>query len=184
MYKVLFPLVSEELIPSPHYDNSIAELKKRRRRDLDEMETYLRLELRREVRRRLEQKSLQLPHPLENLIEMVESAQTDAFQSLRHRQQGTQPLDLHGLDANEQPFNFAQQSPTTYGCGLEAPLEAPTLTAMTEGTHGGLSTSTSGDIFEPIVPSSSLQYDLDSSVGDPNEFCLADFELSLHSRGR
>ncbi|KAI8286808.1 hypothetical protein K4K56_008558 [Colletotrichum sp. SAR 10_98] len=171
MYRILFPLVPEELIPSPCYDNNIAELEKRRRRDLDQMESYLRLA----VRRRLEQKNLKIPRVLENqvrrqVIEIIESAQADAFQSYR-QQDANSPMRMDDLDiTSSQSSNSdpAPQSQTTDGYDLEAHLEVPTLTAMTEGTLGGLSTSTAGDIFEPFVPSSGLQYDLDSSVGGPN----------------
>ncbi|KAF5489197.1 hypothetical protein CGCS363_v011789 [Colletotrichum siamense] len=171
IYRILFPLVPEELIPSPRYDNDIAELDKRRRRDLDQMESYLRLA----VRRRLEQKNLKIPRALENqvrrqVIEIIENAQADAFQLYR-QQDANSPMrmdDPEITSCQSSDSGSAPQSQTADGYGLEAPLEVPTLTAMTEGTHGGLSTSTAGDIFEPFVPSSGLQYDLDSSVGGPN----------------
>lgn len=155
------------------YDNDIAELEKRRRRDLDQMESYLRLKLSREVKRRLEQRNLKIPRALENqvrrqVIEIIESAQAYAFQS--YRQQDTRPMETYGLDPSREPSNSnsARQPQTTYGRGLEATSEAPTLTPMTEGTHGGLSTSTAEDIFEPFNPSSGLQYDVVSSVGGPD----------------
>ncbi|KAF4849630.1 hypothetical protein CGCSCA4_v004205 [Colletotrichum siamense] len=138
VYKILFPLVPEELIPSPHYEDSIDEWEKRRLRDLDQMESYLRSELSQGVRKRLEQKSLQLPHPLENLIKMVESAQTDAFQSFRHRQQGTQLMEVHGPDTSFQTPTSAQQSQTTYGYGLEATMEASAFTTMTATAYDGM----------------------------------------------
>ncbi|KAF4896493.1 hypothetical protein CGCF415_v011530 [Colletotrichum fructicola] len=176
IYKILFPLVSEELIPSPYYENNIEEWEKRRRRDLDQMQTYLGLELPRKVWRRLEQTSFQLPQPLQRqifrqVIQIVEIAHADTFQSYR-QQDINLPMRTDDPDITSyKPSNpdSAPQSQTTDGCGPEATLEPPGLSAMTEGTtHGGLSTSATGDIFEPFVPSSGLQYDLDSSVGDPN----------------
>ncbi|KAK2771805.1 hypothetical protein CKAH01_14228 [Colletotrichum kahawae] len=172
LYRTLFPLVPEELIPSPRYENNFEEWEKRRRRDLDNMESYLRLKLTREVRRRLEQKNLKIPRALENqlrrqVIEIIESAQADVFQL--YRQQDTRPMETYGLDPSRQPSNSncARQPQTTYGRGLEATSDAPTLTAMTEGTHGGLSTSTVENVFESFNPSSGLQYDLVSSAGGP-----------------
>ncbi|EQB52729.1 hypothetical protein CGLO_07624 [Colletotrichum gloeosporioides Cg-14] len=137
IYKILFPRVREELIPSPHYENTTEEWDKCRRRDLDQMESYLRSEL----GRRLEQKSLQLPHPLENqvrrrVIEIIESDLPDVFQS--YRQHSIKPMETHGLDANGQPSNSAQQSQTTYGCGLEAAMGVPAFATMTATTFDGM----------------------------------------------
>ncbi|KAF4827527.1 hypothetical protein CGCTS75_v008147 [Colletotrichum tropicale] len=168
MYRILFPHVRDELIPSPYYENSTKEWEKRRRRDLDQMESYFGLVLPRKVGRRLEQTSFQLPQPLQRqifrqVIQIVETAHADAFQS--YRQQDTNlPKRTEDPDISD----AAQQSQTTEECGLEATLEAPTLTAMTERAHGGLSPSTAADIFGPLLPSSGLQLDLDSSVGGPN----------------
>ncbi|KAF4821897.1 hypothetical protein CGCSCA5_v002799 [Colletotrichum siamense] len=173
VYKILFPLESEELIPSPYYENGIDEWEKRRRRDLDQMQAYLGLELPRKVRIRLAQTSFQLSPSLQGqifrqVIQIIETAHADTFQSYR-RQDANSPMTTDDPSTTScQPSDSAQQSQTTDGYGLEASLEIPTLTAMTEGIHGGISTSTAGVIFDPFVPSSGLQYDLDSSVGGPD----------------
>ncbi|KAF4929608.1 hypothetical protein CGCVW01_v001414 [Colletotrichum viniferum] len=170
VYKILFPLVPEELIPSPRYGSIIEEWESRRRRDLDRMESYLRLELPRGVTRRFEQKSLQLPRALESqvrrqVIEIIESVQADAFQS--YRRQDSRHVETYGPDTSCQPShsNSTQQSQTTDGGGLEATLEVPNLTTMTASALRGPFTSTAEATSGPFNPTPGLQYDLDSSIG-------------------
>ncbi|KAF4872170.1 hypothetical protein CGCSCA1_v008628 [Colletotrichum siamense] len=162
VYMILFPLVPEKLIPSPRYEDSDEEWKKLWLRNLDQVESYVRLE----VVRRLEKKNLQLPHPLEDqvrrqMIDIVKGAQADAFRS--YRQQDTQPMETHGLDTSCQPSNSksAQQSQTTNVSDLEATLGAPALTEMTEGAHDRLSIAT----MDPFQQESGLLCSFDSSAG-------------------
>ncbi|KAJ0277245.1 hypothetical protein COL940_007881 [Colletotrichum noveboracense] len=125
------------------------------------MESYLRHELSREVRRQLHQKSLQLPQPFENqVIEIIESAQADAFQS--YRQQDIQPMETHDPDVDYQISNSAQQPQIPYECGDEAD---PSLLAMTEGAHSGRSTAAAAMNLEPSQQALDLRCDFDSSLG-------------------
>ncbi|KAH0431045.1 hypothetical protein CcaCcLH18_07350 [Colletotrichum camelliae] len=164
MYTLLFPLVPDKLIPSPHYESNNEEREQDRLKGLDQMESYLRLELPRRVRRQLEQQSSQLPYPLENLIKIVESAQTDVFQSFRHRQQGTQLMEAHGPDTSFQPATSAQQSQTTYGCGLEATVEVPAFAMMTATTYDGIGQEyeQAGSMDSQILDMDLLNWDIEA----------------------
>lgn len=144
------------------YEDSNEEGRKLWLRNLDQVESHVRLE----VVRRLMQENLQLPHPLENqvrrqMIDIVKGAQADAFRS--YRQQDTQPMETHGLDTSCQPSNSksAQQSQTTNVSDLEATLGAPALTEMTEGAHDRLSIAT----MDPFQQESGLLCSFDSSAG-------------------
>ncbi|KAF0324518.1 hypothetical protein GQ607_008222 [Colletotrichum asianum] len=167
VYMILFPLVPEKLIPSPRYEDSDEEWNKLWLRNLDQVESYVRLE----VVRRLEQENLQLPHPLENqvrrqMIDIVNRAQADAFRS--YRQPDTLDMQTHRLDTSCQPpdSTSAQQSQTTTDrCDLEAPLAAPALTEMTENAHDRLFMSTIAATIEPLPQASRLLCSFDSTAG-------------------
>lgn len=140
------------------YEDSNEERKKFWLRNLDQVESYVRLE----VVRRLEQENLQLPHQLQHqvhrqMIDIVKSAQTDAFRS--YRQQDTQSMQTHRLDTNCHPSDSdsSQQSQTaTDGRDLEATLAAPAVPEMIENAHDRFSMSTTAANLEPIPQASGL----------------------------
>ncbi|KAK3989059.1 hypothetical protein QBC44DRAFT_370430 [Cladorrhinum sp. PSN332] len=81
MYRILFPDDDENDIPSPYYDSDDAV-------GFDQYERYLRREVPRVVRRRLEVAAAAIAVPVENelraqLVDIIRSSQTEAFEGFR-----------------------------------------------------------------------------------------------------
>ncbi|KAK1751461.1 hypothetical protein QBC47DRAFT_417369 [Echria macrotheca] len=114
MYKILFPDDAEGDVPSPYYESTEGVTWEiQRAREFDSFERYLRRELPRVVRQRLEVAASEYAGPLEShlraqLVEIVRDAQSGLFQLYRSTGTGPEPAvpaTLHVPMLRRTPFD-------------------------------------------------------------------------------
>ncbi|KAK1853558.1 hypothetical protein CCHR01_03767 [Colletotrichum chrysophilum] len=156
IYRLLFPGVPEELIPSPYYDDDDTQLEKLQRRESNRFQRHMEHTVPRSVSQLLEQTRFELSTSLDvpvrtRLVEIVVRAVAEASQSYRQR-----------------------ESPTTEA-QAPAVLNRPSTLTQHPGTHGALDSilhlSTNTPTQEPFQPQANVQqhdslvYELNHSTG-------------------
>jgi len=106
-YRILFPDDPEDSIPSPYYDDGDTSWESRRDDELDRYERYLRRELPRAVRARLEEAVAAFSDPFvsqlrSQLVDIVRDTQAQLFRDYRQRAQMLTPAsNAASLDTSQ-----------------------------------------------------------------------------------
>ncbi|PVH89196.1 hypothetical protein DL98DRAFT_97471 [Cadophora sp. DSE1049] len=115
IFKCLFPDYSDDMIPTPYYDDDeIAAWASRRDTEFSQYEQYLARELPRVVRQQLEDAFRAFARPLENelrsqLVDIVRDAQSTLFRSFRetNMSRGSSALSVpSGVEINQTQTDF------------------------------------------------------------------------------